>query len=84
MTALAQRSRFKLAQSRHNGKTTGAYTESISIGPEFINMSHRQRGYLPLRLASKHLLNQPNVVELHRSCAAGGNRGTPRAEANGD
>ena len=84
MTALAQRSPFKLAQSRIKGKTTGACTESISTGPEFMNTSHRQRSYLLLRLASKHLLNQPNVVEVHRSCAAGGNRGTSRAEANGD
>ena len=26
----------------------GAYTESIGIGPEFINMSYQQRSYLLL------------------------------------
>ena len=30
------------------------------------------------------LPNQPDVVELHCSCAASGNGSTPRAEANGD
>jgi len=30
------------------------------------------------------LPNQPDVLEVHRSRATGGNRGAPRAKANGD
>ncbi len=34
--------------------------------------------------ATSHLLSQPNVVELHTSYAAGGNRGVSRTEAEGN
>ncbi len=33
---------------------------------------------------ASRLLSQPKVIELYRSYAAGGNRGIPRAEAEGN
>jgi hypothetical protein len=55
-----------------------AYAEQVSIGPESI----AQLSVTPCGLLTD-LSNQPNVVEVHRSYAAG-NRAALGADANGN
>ncbi len=55
----------------------GARTESISSGPELMSAQLQAASIIEPCLAI-----QPDIVEVHRPCAASGRRGIPGAKAD--